>query len=123
MSLKTTDKSGPRDRINQPSTKTCKKAKHMCAFVYVYLLKTVSGTTWERLTANSSKIFLSSSCPHLSAIHAGSEPSLFFIWDAHVAPEHWSKWIASLFKPNFAAQWRRVGSCSKWVSVSTEIQK
>lgn len=72
----------------------------------------------KTLTEKSSKIFLSSLCPCLSARCAGSEPSKFFILEAQVAPEHWSKWIAKFFKPNFAAQWRRVGSSLKWVSVS-----
>lgn len=73
----------------------------------------------ERLTITSSKIFLSSSWPCLSARCSMSEPSMFFILAAQVAPEHWSRWRARFFKPNLAAQWRSVGSSLAWVSGDT----
>lgn len=77
----------------------------------------------KRLTITSSKIFLSSSWPCLSARCSVSEPSMFFIRAAHVAPEHWSRWRARFFKPNLAAQWRSVGSSLAWVSGDTKNKR
>lgn len=77
----------------------------------------------ERLTITSSKIFLSSSWPCLSARCSVSEPSMFFIPAAQIAPGHWSRWRARFFKPNVAAQWRRVGSSLAWVSGDTRNKR
>lgn len=77
----------------------------------------------ERLTITSSKIFLSSSWPCLSARCSMSEPSMFFILAAQAAPEHWSRWRARFFKPNLAAQWRSVGSSLAWVSGDTRNKR